>query len=192
MAVTTRSGTVDLSSRIHPGVPTHRPDDDRPDDQQDVPRELRSRIAVPGSPADTSGDLLREAWRPGTAEPVDIHVRPELCARLLRSRRTRPQSCAALRPFPAKRLPLVVDDRIPAAPGFEVHRVPPGAATARLELQQRRSDAPGVAREPLLVLDPSGDCSYTVDPPDRAGGLDDPHVGCPLPRAAGGGERGHR
>ncbi len=184
MAVTTLSGTVDVGSRADPRGSTT--------DEQDVPRGVRSRIAVAGSPADPSGDLLREAWRPGTAEPVAIHVRPELCARLLRSRRTRPWSCPAPVPFPSRRIPLVVDDRIPTAPGFEVHRVPPGAAGAGLEPLERRTDATGVALEPLLVLDPSGTCSSTVGPFDRAGVAGDPDVGRPVPRAARGGERGHR
>ena len=148
-------------------------------------RRVHARSATPAggpaAPADTPGDLLREAWRPGTAEPVAIHVRPELCARLLRSRRTHPRSFPAPRPFPPRRIPLVVDDGIPAAPGFEVHRVPPGAATAGLDLLGPRTDATGAAREPLLVLDPSGDCSCTADPLDRAGETDDPRVGSPVP-----------
>ncbi|MGY1683209.1 hypothetical protein [Geodermatophilus sp. SYSU D01176] len=139
----------------------------------------------PGAPADTPGDLLREAWRPGTAEPVAIHVRPELCARLLRSRRTRPRSCPAAGPFPPRRIPLLVDDRIPAAPGFEVHRVPPGAATGGLDLLGARTDATGAAGGPLLVLDPSGDCSCTAGPRDRAGDAADPQAGPPVPRVGG-------
>jgi hypothetical protein len=81
------------------------------------------------SPIVTTGDILAEAWRPGTAEPVAVHVRPEVLARL-RAHTIIDRSSGAWRDGPrppAARLPLVVDDRIPAAPGYEIHRASPHA-----------------------------------------------------------------
>jgi len=72
-------------------------------------------------------DLQSEAWRPGVAEPIAIHIRPELRARLRAPRS--PSWCPAPRDRdPVGRsvgVPLVVDDRIPAAPGYEIHRAAP-------------------------------------------------------------------
>lgn len=92
------------------------PDDDGPD----------SHLAV--LPADTPQDILSEAWRDGAAEPVSIHVRPELHARLLAQR-----GCTPLRVVPQDevrpraRLSVVIDEEIPIAPGYEIHRAPPRA-----------------------------------------------------------------
>jgi hypothetical protein len=66
------------------------------------------------------GDILSEAWRPGTDEPATIHVRPGVHARILAE-----AGAAATRNAIAggpRRIPFVVDDEIPAAPGYEIHR----------------------------------------------------------------------
>ena len=62
------------------------------------------------------GDILAEAYRPDAAPPVAVHVRPELCELLLEE----PTGST-----PPTSLPLVVDDDIPTAPGYEIHRAPP-------------------------------------------------------------------
>ncbi len=72
------------------------------------------------SPSDIPGVILAEAWRPGVAEPVAIHVRPELHARLHSpgtwDQGTMDQTIG---------IPVVVDPAIPAAPGYEIHRAKP-------------------------------------------------------------------
>lgn len=83
------------------------------------------------SPPDIWGDILSAAWRPDSGEPVAIHIRPELHARLV------PHRPPAALPVPKDSLerlahvPVVVDDTIPDFPGFEVHRVSGGRATHR-------------------------------------------------------------
>ncbi len=79
--------------------------------------------ARPGDPCargDLRGDILAEAYRPETAAPVAIHVRPEL-GHLLHA-----DPSGVLPPTP---LPLVVDDDVPASPGYEIYREPPRAGT---------------------------------------------------------------
>ncbi|MGY1829614.1 hypothetical protein ACI8AA_04185 [Geodermatophilus sp. SYSU D01180] len=85
-------------------------------------------------PSDAAGDLLAVAWAPGVAPPREIAVRPELYERLgvqLGWHGTGPRSLGE----PAG-VPVVVDPRLPASPGFEVRRVRPvvrrwsGAAAA--------------------------------------------------------------
>ncbi|MGY1730370.1 hypothetical protein ACI798_02530 [Geodermatophilus sp. SYSU D01045] len=74
--------------------------------------------------SDVAGDLLAVAWMPGTAPPREIRLRPELLQRLgaqLGWHGTGPRSLGE----PAA-VPLVVDPRLPACPGFEVRRVGPG------------------------------------------------------------------
>jgi hypothetical protein len=95
-------------------------------------RRLPARPALatraPGSRADLSGDILSEAFRPGAAAPVAIHIRSELHARLpgqtSTTRRSPVEEGSALRPTD---IPLIIDDRIPTAPGYEVHRASPPA-----------------------------------------------------------------
>ncbi len=110
-------------------VPT--PGQDRrvgPVDHRDDGRPADSWGVVPH---DVFADILSEAWRPGAAEPVAIHVRPELQVRL------GPELCPVRHSGsvtrhslpPAARVPLVVDDRIPTIPGYEIHRAPPPAPT---------------------------------------------------------------
>jgi hypothetical protein len=81
----------------------------------------QTSVHEPGrpSPADMPGDILAETWRPGSAEPVAIHVRPELYARL-----SGPGRSALLS---VGRPAVVIDDQIPTTPGYEIHRKPPAA-----------------------------------------------------------------
>jgi len=67
-------------------------------------------------------DVLSEAWRPGVAEPIAIHIHPGLRTLL-------PWPVERSR-GPGPRVPLVVDEGIPAVPGYEIHRAPPPHATA--------------------------------------------------------------
>jgi hypothetical protein len=71
-------------------------------------------------PPGVAGDILKEAWRPGVDEPVTIHVRPAVHARLL----AEPGAAARRNAIAGgpRRIPVVVDDEIPAAPGYEIHR----------------------------------------------------------------------
>jgi thiamine monophosphate synthase len=79
------------------------------------------------TPPDALGDILRQAWRPDVAEPIAIHVRTTVQHRMLQ------QMTPAVRAACLERgsigqpygLPLVIDDRIPWFPGFEIHRKPP-------------------------------------------------------------------
>jgi hypothetical protein len=82
---------------------------------------------------DVSADILAEAWREGTATPAVIHVRPELHARLgSPSEFLRPGHPSPISSTPSGTgVPLVVDEEIPLAPGFEVHRVPPDPTPVR-------------------------------------------------------------
>lgn len=86
--------------------------------------------AVPQSTAstDAEADILAEACRPGMGEPVTIHVRPAVYERMLAdARRVRPRDPRA--GGASTRVPFVVDDSIPAAPGYEIHRAAPRAWT---------------------------------------------------------------
>jgi hypothetical protein len=77
------------------------------------------------SPPDVIGDILAEASRPAAAEPVAIHVRPEIHELIHRQEQTR--RCA----LAGAGLRLVVDQEIPAVPGYEIHRAaPPDRAAA--------------------------------------------------------------
>jgi hypothetical protein len=58
-------------------------------------------------------DILATARRPGLAEPTEIHVRAGLHARLLQE----PDALVLL-----DGIRLVVDDDVPAFPGYEIHR----------------------------------------------------------------------
>jgi hypothetical protein len=58
-------------------------------------------------------DILAAARRPGVAEPTEIRIRAALYARLLQE----PDALVLL-----DGIPLVVDDQLPAFPGFEIHR----------------------------------------------------------------------
>jgi hypothetical protein len=83
---------------------------------------------------DIAGDILAEAVRPDAARPVSVHVRPEL-HHLVAGR--------------WHGIPLVVDDAIPAFPGYEVHRaVAPGRAR---RMRIRMTNDPVAPVEALLA-----------------------------------------
>ena len=87
-------------------------------------------------PPDVRHDLILEALRPGAAEPVAIHVRSDLHA-LIRPRLGEPVSGADAPGWLAEgstTVRLVVDDGIPATPGFEVHRALPVPGLRRLPI----------------------------------------------------------
>jgi hypothetical protein len=69
------------------------------------------------SPPDIRGDILAVALEDGAAAPVVVHVRPELLARM------GPQPLCPTGTAGDAGIPLVLDDRLPRAPGYEVHRV---------------------------------------------------------------------
>jgi hypothetical protein len=58
-------------------------------------------------------DILAAARRPGAAEPTEIHVRAALYKRLLQE----PRALVLL-----DGIRLVVDEELPAFPGYEIHR----------------------------------------------------------------------
>jgi hypothetical protein len=75
-------------------------------------------------PPDALSDILSEAWRRGLLPPSAIHVRPEVHARILTGMtvavRTRAIDGGGI--GDPHRLPLVIDDTLPACPGYEIHR----------------------------------------------------------------------
>jgi hypothetical protein len=77
------------------------------------------RAPAPGAAVtggDMLGDILTEAYRPGAAPPVAVHVRRELGDVLVH----RLPPGVSRPPFP-----FVIDDELPAAPGYEIHRSAP-------------------------------------------------------------------
>jgi hypothetical protein len=102
------------------------------------------------SSPDIAAVILAEALRPGTARPVAVHVRPEVHRLLRRQVSTAPLAVGAA----ADRwngIRLVVDDQIPACPGYEIHRA---VAPVTDRLAPRRPTDPGVspsAGEPLAA-----------------------------------------
>jgi hypothetical protein len=79
--------------------------------------------AQPRSSADIAADILSEACRPGVGEPLTIHIRPAIYARMRAE--TRPAWCHDRCRGAAARIPFVIDDGIPSAPGYEIHRAVP-------------------------------------------------------------------
>ena len=77
----------------------------------------------------TLADLLDAARGPGVAEPSEIRVRPELCARM---QREAGWSCVPVTLDAPGRIncldgiPVVVDPDLPAFPGYEIHRAGSG------------------------------------------------------------------
>jgi hypothetical protein len=73
------------------------------------------------------GDILAEAWRPGTAAPAAIHVRPEVAFRMVAQ--MTPSARATILEHGTVGHPngilLVIDGTLPDYPGFEIHRAPP-------------------------------------------------------------------
>jgi hypothetical protein len=86
---------------------------------REVVRSLRSG-RDPGTPRghwaspDIAGDILAIARRAGAAAPVEIRVRPEVQQDL--------RGTAEAPPADLDGIPLVVDEDLPAFPGYEVHR----------------------------------------------------------------------
>jgi hypothetical protein len=76
------------------------------------------------------GDLLAEAARPDAAEPVAIHVRSALHALICRQSGSTGAVLSAAGPAGPTEIRLVVDDELPAAPGYEVHRAIPHSRAA--------------------------------------------------------------
>ena len=75
-------------------------------------------------PPDIRGDILAAALRSDAAAPLVVHVRPEVHARM----GTRPLCAEPAAPAgQGTSIPVVVDDQLPRAPGYEIHRVPPAA-----------------------------------------------------------------
>ena len=75
------------------------------------------------APPDTLGDILAIAWRPGAAPPREIRVRSEVRDRVLAQLPPAERDRAVVG-GPAG-VPLVLDDELPACPGFEVVRARP-------------------------------------------------------------------
>jgi hypothetical protein len=82
------------------------------------------------SSADFEADILSEAWRPGVGEPVTIHIRPALYARMRAATRSTCRQEGRCRG--AAHIPIVIDDRIPSAPGYEIHRAVPQGWTCSI------------------------------------------------------------
>jgi hypothetical protein len=115
------------------------------------------------SPPDIRGDILAAALRTDAAEPVAVHVRPEVQARMgpgplaLEPTAGNPSGAVGL---PAS-IPVVVDDRLPRTPGYEVHRVAPpapGGPGADLRLPE---DGPSTTEPGPSVATPCAVRSWT-------------------------------
>ena len=78
------------------------------------------------SPPDIAGDILAVARQPGLTEPVAVHVRPELLARMCADGDEAMPTATPDEVARSAGIPFVVDDELPGVPGFEVHRAPPG------------------------------------------------------------------
>jgi hypothetical protein len=108
------------------------------------------------SPPDIRGDILAVALLAGAAEPVVVHVRPEVHARigpgpLCPDPTVRDQRAATGRPIS---IPLVVDDQLPRTPGYEVHRVaPPEPGLPRPTPRRAGGVSPGT-RDPDPAVPP--------------------------------------
>jgi hypothetical protein len=120
------------------------------------------------APPDVIGDILSEARWPDAAEPVAVHVRPELYALICRQSGTRSADDAAR--CTAGRwdgIRLVVDDEMPATPGYEIHRAEPrdrGPISVR-----RPSSTPTRLRSPTTSARRSHRIGGPV-PPERPAG----------------------
>ena len=77
------------------------------------------------SPPDIAGDILAAARTPGLTEPVAVHVRPELLARMRDGGDDPTPIATGHLVARSAGIPFLADDEIPEFPGFEVHRAPP-------------------------------------------------------------------
>jgi hypothetical protein len=83
-------------------------------------------------PPDICSAILSEATRSDAAEAVAIHVRPEIHAIICRQAAADPDpSTAGDSTCACTGIRLVVDGRIPALPGYEIHRAVPPADRLR-------------------------------------------------------------
>jgi hypothetical protein len=117
-------------------------DDRRDDDRRATPAPIATRpdpagnpttLRPPGHPAhwappDPLGDILAIAWRPGAAPPREVHVRAEVRDRVL-AQLPPTERGRGLVGGPAD-VPLVLDEQLPACPGFEVVRARPDGLVA--------------------------------------------------------------
>lgn len=89
-------------------------------------QEVQPWPARTGAPPDVIGDILSEARWPDAAEPVAVHVRPELYALICRqSGKGSADDAGRCNNGPWDGIRLVVDDEMPATPGYEIHRAEP-------------------------------------------------------------------
>ena len=81
---------------------------------------------------DPVGDILATAWSPAAAKPREIRVRPELGRCILAELDPVERALVEERGLLGSpiALPVVVDARLPAFPGFEIARARPHAAAA--------------------------------------------------------------
>ena len=96
------------------------------------------------SAPDIGADILAEALRPDAAPPVAIHVRPEIEAHI----RVQAGDAAADR---LAGIPLVVDDRIPSDPGYEIHRAVAPVATRGFGNRSAAASSIPAAAAPLAA-----------------------------------------
>ena len=83
-------------------------------------------------PPDPVGDILATAWSPAAAQPREIRVRPELRRCILAELDPVGRALVEERGLLGSpiAIPVVVDARLPAFPGFEIVRARPHAAAA--------------------------------------------------------------
>ena len=81
---------------------------------------------------DPVGDILATAWSPAAAEPREIRVRPEVRRSILAELDPVERALVEERGVLGSpvAIPLVVDIRLPAFPGFEIVRARPHTAAA--------------------------------------------------------------
>jgi hypothetical protein len=110
------------------------------------------------SPPDIRRDILAAALRWDAADPVAVHVRPEVRARMGPGPLSRPPRTGTGQ---GDDIPVVVDDQLPRAPGYEVHRVaPPAPGPLRRELPLEE-DGPRTAAPGPTPAAPCGVRSWT-------------------------------
>ena len=73
-------------------------------------------------PGDIEADILTEACRPGVGDPLMIHIRPAIYARMLAETRS---AWSHDRCREGEHIPFVIDDDIPSTPGYEIRRAAP-------------------------------------------------------------------
>lgn len=115
------------------------------------------------APPDVIGDILSEAMRPDAAEPVAVHVRPGLYALICRQCGTDKAGAARCTAGPWDGIRLVVDDDMPAIPGYEIHRAAPrdrgpvsdhrpwSSTPTRLRAIRTSARRPQTSRRPVIV-----------------------------------------